>query len=98
MFYPTTCVRLEYGFHMHWMLSGFSRRLGYPRSLAAGAARVLSGSARRVDLPARLGAYALKPAIPSAGGGVTSASPRRCMRKLRNVDRIFHLPRLSAYH
>ena len=98
MFYPTTCVRLEYGFRMCWMLSGFSRRHGCPRSLGAGAHRVLSGSALRVDLPARIYAYTLKPAIPSAGGGVTSASPRRHMRKLRNVDRIFHLPRLSAYH
>ena len=30
MFYPTTCVRLRYGYHKD-MLSGFSREYGYPR-------------------------------------------------------------------
>ena len=63
------------------MLSGFSRRHGYPRSLAAGAARVLSGSARAVCLTAALITYTLNPAIPSAGGGFTPASPRRWRRK-----------------
>ena len=77
MFYPTTCVRLEYGFRRHWMLSGFSRRHGYPRSLAAGAARVLSGSAQSGDLPPPLYTYTLQRAIPSARGSVTSPSLRR---------------------
>ena len=63
------------------MLSGFSRRHAYPRSLAAGAARVLSGSARAVCLTAALMTYTLNPAIPSAGGGFTPASPRRCSGK-----------------
>ena len=39
-------------------------------------ARVLSGSAPRVDLPARVCAYTLQPAIPSAGGTLTAPSPR----------------------
>ena len=34
MFYPTTCVRLEYGCPVH-VLSGFSRRHAYPRYRAA---------------------------------------------------------------
>ena len=38
--------------------------------------RVLSGSARTVDLPAVLSAYTLQPAIPSAGGTLTAPSPR----------------------
>ena len=29
MFYPTTCVRLRYGYHKD-MLSGFSREYDYP--------------------------------------------------------------------
>ena len=32
MFYPTTCVRLRYGYHMD-MLSGFSREYAYLRYL-----------------------------------------------------------------
>ena len=34
-------------------------------------------SALRVDLPARIGAYALQRPFPSGRGGVTSASPHR---------------------
>ena len=67
-------------------------------SIGAAAPLVLSGSARRVDLPALLGAYALQPSIPSDGRGVTSASPHRSDGQRRNVDRLFHLHRLSAYH
>ena len=39
---------------------------------------VLSGSDREVCFTASLGSYTLQPAIPSAGGGVTTASPRHC--------------------
>ena len=58
-------------------LSGFSRESGYqlcrfgPESSA-----YCQASAQRVDLPARLYTYALQPAIPSAGGRVTSPSPQ----------------------
>ena len=48
---------------------------------------ILSGSARGVDLPAPLSTYTLQPAVPSAGGGVTSASPHRPHDRQRNVDR-----------
>ena len=57
-------------------LSGFSRELDYLRSHAARRLCVLSGSALAVDLPAAINAYTLQPAIPSAGGAVTSPSPR----------------------
>ena len=45
-------------------------------------------SARGVDLPAPLSAYTLKRPIPSGRGSVTAASPRRHVRKKRNVDRL----------
>lgn len=59
--------------------------LALPRG--RGAPGVLSGSARGAGLPAPLGAYTLQPAIPSAGGGSTPASPRRTRGRCRNVDR-----------
>ena len=71
------------------MLSGFSRRHGYPRCQEGPEpfpyCRV---SAQGADFPAPLSAYALQPAIPSAGGGVTPASPRRSCRQCRNVHRL----------
>ena len=56
--------------------SGFSRELAYARCRLSQAIGVLSGSALPVDLPAGIYAYTLQPAIPSAGGAVTSPSPR----------------------
>ena len=56
--------------------SGFSRELAYARYRLSQAIGVLSGSALAVDLPAAIDAYTLQPAIPSAGGAVTSPSPR----------------------
>ena len=56
--------------------SGFSRELAYARSRLSQAIGVLSGSALAVGLPAAIDAYTLQPAIPSAGGAVTSPSPR----------------------
>ena len=58
------------------MFSGFSRELAYARCRLTQAFGVLSGSALAVDLPAAIDAYTLQPAIPSAGGAVTSPSPR----------------------
>ena len=72
-------------------LSGFSRRQDYARCL-----RTPEGleycrvSARAVDLPAALIAYALQPAVPSAGGAVTTASPHRPWGKYGNVDPFGH--------
>ena len=60
------------------LLSGFSREQDYQRyPIGPGSARYSQVSARTVDLPAVLGAYALQPPIPSGGGCVTSPSPRR---------------------
>ena len=56
--------------------SGFSRELAYARCRLSQAIGVLSGSALAVGLPAAIDAYTLQPAIPSAGGAVTSPSPR----------------------
>ena len=59
-------------------LSGFSRELDYRRYLIGPkTAEYFQVSARTVDLPAVLNAYALQPPIPSGGGRVTSPSPRR---------------------
>ena len=59
-------------------LSGFSREYGYLRyRLSPKRVPYSQVSARRVDLPARLIAYTLQPAVPSAGGSVTAPSPRR---------------------
>ena len=59
--------------------SGFSRELAYARCRLSQAIGVLSGSALAVGLPAAINAYTLQPAIPSAGGAVTSPSPRHSM-------------------
>ena len=60
------------------LLSGFSREHGYRHCrLGPGSAPYCRVSARTVDLPAVLGAYALQPPIPSGGGRVTSPSPHR---------------------
>ena len=78
-------------------LSGFSREYAYLRYRPPPRGRPYCRvSARRVDLPARLIAYALQPAIPSAGGSVTAPSPRRPGWKSRNVDRVSHRHRRSA--
>ena len=71
------------------MLSGFSRRHGYPRCPEGPEPfRYCQVSAQGADFPAPLSAYALQPAIPSAGGGVTPASPRRSCRQCRNIHRL----------
>ena len=77
MLYPTTCVRLRYGCPKD-MLSGFSGEYDYPRCLPAPrGGKYFQVSARGVDLPAPLIAYALKRRIPYLRGGVTAPSPRR---------------------
>ena len=59
------------------MFSGFSRQSAYPRYHRFPKEVVYSQvSALTTDLPVMICAYALQPAIPSAGGGVTAASPR----------------------
>ena len=63
-------------------LSGFSREYGYQLCrFGPGPSAYYQASAQGVDLPAPLGAFALQPAIPSAGGCVTPPSPRRTQRQ-----------------
>ena len=67
--------------------SGFSRESGYRRCHIAPKGSVYCQvSARGVDLPAPLNAYALQPAIPSAGGGSGPPSPLRSRDGYGNVD------------
>ena len=78
-------------------LSGFSRQHGYLRCrIVPKDAPYSRGSALLPDLPVEIGAYALQPAIPSAGGAATSPSPRRSVRQYGNLDPFCHRPRLSA--
>ena len=79
-------------------LSGFSREYDYLRCRPSPKGRPYSRvSARRVDLPALLGAYILQRGLPSPRGSVTAPSPRRPEWKSRNVDRVCHRTRRSAY-
>ena len=79
-------------------LSGFSRKYAYLRYCTSPKGHAYSRvSARRVDLPALLSTYALQPAIPSAGGSVTAPSPHRPVWKSRNINRVSHRTRRSAY-
>ena len=88
-----SAVRVPHGFK----LSGFSREYGYlhcrmsPRGLP-----YYRGSARGVDFPAPLSAYARQRGIPSPRGSVTAPSPHRPVRQSRNIDRVCHRPRRSA--
>ena len=85
MFYPTTCVGLRYGPYAD-SFSGFSWEPDYRRCLLAPkGSQYCLRSARKVDLPASLGAYALQRAIPSARGRVTSPSPRRSAAGWQNL-------------
>ena len=63
--------------YMTLKFSGFSWQLDYRRCrIVPKDAPYSRGSARKVDLPAFLIAYALQPPVPSGGGRVTTASPR----------------------
>ena len=78
-------------------LSGFSREYDYLRyRLSPKRVPYFQGSARDVDLPASLVAYALQRAHPSARGSVTAPSPHRPQWKSRNINRVSHRPRRSA--
>ena len=71
-------VRVPHGLK----LSGFSREYGYPRYChSPRGTAYFRGSARAVDLPAALNAYALQRRIPYLRGGVTPPSPRRSVRQ-----------------
>ena len=79
------------------MLSGFSRKYGYPRCRRLPEEEAYCRlSAQRVDLPALVCTYGLQRPIPSGRGGVTAPSPRRSSRGSRNINRVCHRPRRSA--
>ena len=79
-------------------LSGFSREYGYLRCCPFPKETAYSRvSARKVGLPASLIAYALQRGRPSPRGSVTAPSPRRPEWKSRNIDRVSHRIRHSAY-
>ena len=79
-------------------LSGFSRQHGYllyqvsPKRLPYSQV-----SAQCVDLPAHLNAYAFQRGIPYPRGSSTAPSPHRPVWKSRNINRVSHRPRRSAY-
>ena len=79
-------------------LSGFSREYAYlhycllPKKTA-----YFRASSLLVDLPARICDYTLQRGLPSPRGSVTAPSPRRPVWKSRNVDRVSHRTRRSAY-
>ena len=87
-------VRVPHGLK----LSGFSREYDYLHCrLSPKGVPYFRVSALRVDLPAQINAYALQRGHPSPRGSVTAQSPRRPMRKSRNIDRVSHRTRRSAY-
>lgn len=67
-------------------LSGFSRKLDYPRYRRPRRFAVLSGFSIRNGLPCPGYTYALQRTIPSVRGGVTSPSPHRSIQKYGNIN------------
>ena len=79
-------------------LSGFSREYGYLHCrLTPKGVPYFRASSLLVDLPARICDYTLQRGLPSPRGSVTAPSPRRPVWKSRNVDRVSHRTRRSAY-
>ena len=76
--------------------SGFSWESDYLRYPLAHALAVLSGSAPGADFPAPVCAYALQPAIPSAGRSVTPPSPLLSLDQYGNINPFFLRLRPSA--
>ena len=72
----------------HLKLSGFSWKPASPRCHISRSLCVLSRLSTSVGFASRTYTFALQPAIPSAGGGSASPSPRRNMNWCRNVDRL----------
>ena len=70
------------------MLSGFSWKSASPRCHLFRRIGVLSRFSSPVGFASQAFTFALQPAIPSAGGGSASPSPRRNMNWCRNVDRL----------
>ena len=72
----------------HLMLSGFSWKSASPRCHIGRSLCVLSPFSRNVGFASRPYTFGLQPAIPSAGGGSASPSPRRNDGKCRNINRL----------
>ena len=72
----------------HLKLSGFSWKSASPRCHLFRRIGVLSRFSSPVGFASQAFTFALQPAIPSAGGGSASPSPRRNMNWCRNVDRL----------
>ena len=70
------------------MLSGFSWKSASPRCHLIRRFGVLSRFSTDVGFASRTYTFALQPAIPSAGGGSASPSPRRNDGKCRNINRL----------
>ena len=70
------------------MLSGFSWKSASPRCHLFRRIGVLSRFSTNVGFASRPYTFALQPAIPSAGGGSASPSPRRNMNWCRNINRL----------
>ena len=70
------------------MLSGFSWKPASPRYRLSRSLGVLSRLSTYVGFASRTYTFSLQPAIPSAGGGSASPSPRRNIDKCRNIDRL----------
>ena len=70
------------------MLSGFSWKYASPHYHLSRSLGVLSRLSTSVGFASRTFTFALQPAIPSAGGGSASPSPRRSMNWCRNINRL----------
>ena len=72
----------------HLKLSGFSWKLASPRCHISRSLCVLSRLSTKMGFASPSSTFALQPAIPSAGGGSASPSPRRNDGKCRNINRL----------
>ena len=72
----------------HLKLSGFSWKSASPHYRLGRSLGVLSRISSGAGFASHPFTFALQPAIPSAGGGSASPSPRRNDDKCRNVDRL----------
>ena len=70
------------------MLSGFSWKSASPHCHLFRRISVLSRFSTSVGFASQTYTFALQPAIPSAGGGSASPSPRRNMNWCRNINRL----------
>ena len=70
------------------MLSGFSWKYASPHCHLSRSLSVLSRLSMMPGFASASFTFSLQPAIPSAGGGSASPSPRRNIDKCRNINRL----------